>query len=285
MEKDTFNSKEIKALVSLLEDDDKEILAHVEKKILNLGNIMIPFLETEWESNFNPDVQRRIEDLLHSLQMQNLKSRLHQWKDTEQDNLLKGVYLIATFQYPDLDVKKVRKDLDKIFYEIWLNHRSYSSPSDQVRNFNNIFFNKFGFVANTQNFHSASNSMINSVLETRKGNPVLLCVIYLLIAQKLGMPVFGVNLPNLFVLTYKSKETQFYINVFNKGSIFSKTDIDNYLSQLRLEKTNIFYDPCDNLAIVHRILRNLVLSFEKLNENEKMEEIKNILKVLGEVEE
>jgi regulator of sirC expression with transglutaminase-like and TPR domain len=103
-------------------------------------------------------------------------------------------------------------------------------------------------------------------------------VIYLLIARKLGLPVYGVNLPNLFVLTYKSHNTQFYINVFNRGIIFSKTDIDHYIAQLNIKPKDIFYNPCTNLEIIQRVLRNLILSYEKTGEQEKIKEIENILK-------
>ena len=70
---------ELKALVSLLDDEDAQIVSHVEEKILSLGTTIIPFLEEEWESNFNPTVQRRIEEIIHTLQYELLKERIHQW--------------------------------------------------------------------------------------------------------------------------------------------------------------------------------------------------------------
>ena len=69
----SLNKKELKALVSLLEDDDFEVTKHVEERIISIGNEVIPFLEKEWESSFNPTVQRRIEDLIHALQFDFLK--------------------------------------------------------------------------------------------------------------------------------------------------------------------------------------------------------------------
>ncbi|HXA01221.1 MAG TPA: transglutaminase-like domain-containing protein, partial [Cytophagaceae bacterium] len=137
------------------------------------------------------------------------------------------------------------------------------------------------FSANTKNFHSPANSMINVVLETKKGNPISLCVIYMLVAQKLKMPVYGVNLPNLFILTYKDKDSQFYINAFNKGLIFSKADIDNYISHLNLSQMEIFYEPCSNLEIIKRVLRNLVVSFEKIGDSQKVEEVKTLLRTIS----
>ena len=143
-----------------------------------------------------------------------------------------------------------------------------------------ILFNKKKFRANTKNFHSPANSMINAVLESKKGNPITLCTIYLLIAQKLDIPIYGVNLPNLFILTFKNEATHFYINAFNKGLIFSKDDIDHYLEHLNIPPQDLFYEPCSHEDIIHRCLRNLVVSFEKLGDYHKSDEIKIILKKL-----
>jgi regulator of sirC expression with transglutaminase-like and TPR domain len=107
--------------------------------------------------------------------------------------------------------------------------------------------------------------------------------VYMLVAQRLKMPFFGVNLPNLFVLTYKSDEATFYINAFNRGMIFTRTDIDDYIAKLKLAPNPIFYEPCSHIDIVLRVLRNLALSFENLGDIEKLNEIKNILKVMGEM--
>jgi len=127
--------------------------------------------------------------------------------------------------------------------------------------------------------------MINVVLESKKGNPISLCAIYMIIAKKLDLPIYGVNLPNLFILTYKTKDVQFYINVFNRGLIFSKSDIDSYLSDLQLTPRDIFYEPCANVEIVQRIFRNLVISFEKIGEYHKMEEVKILLNCISNKEE
>jgi regulator of sirC expression with transglutaminase-like and TPR domain len=272
-----MDNKKIKALISLLDDEDTEVLLHVEKEILALGEGIIPFLENEWENNFNPIVQKRIEELIHTVHYDLLKVRLAAWKEGGGKDLLEGMWIIATYQYPDLEIAKLKSELDQIYFEAWTNMKNEIHPFDQVKILNNVIFSQYRFSANTKNFHSPSNSMINIVLESKKGNPITLCVIYLLIAQKLNMPVYGVNLPNLFILTYKSESVQFYINAFNKGLIFSKADIDNYLSHLNINPLDIFYQPCSNLDIVRRMLRNLSVSFEKLGDAVKVEEIKQLL--------
>ena len=277
-----METKEFKALVSLLDDEDEQIISHVQEKILSLGTTVIPYLEQEWESNFNSQVQRRIEDLIHALQYELLKERIKQWYESEDQDLLTGMWLIATYQYPDIELIKLRQELEQLYYETWLEFKPDLYPFDQVKLINSVIFNKLKFGANTKNFHSPGNSMINIVLESRKGNPITLCVIYMLVAQKLKLPVHGVNLPNLFVLTYKDdRHQQFYINAFNKGLIFSKQDIENYIHELHLTPQSSFFEPCSSLEIIRRVFRNLIMSFDKMGEHAKAEEVKELLLIIA----
>jgi regulator of sirC expression with transglutaminase-like and TPR domain len=276
-----MNDKELKALISLLDDEDDQIVAQIEDKIRSLGTDVIPFLEQEWENNFNPLVQRRIEELIHHLQYELLKQRIRDWYASEDQDLLTGLWLIATYQYPDIELEKLKQDLEQIYYEAWLEFKPDLYPFDQVKVLNGVLFSKLKFGANTKNFHSPGNSMINIVLESRRGNPITLCVVYLFVAQKLKLPIFGVNLPNLFILTYKDARHQFYINAFNKGLIFSKQDIENYIHELRLTPQESFFEPCSNLEIIRRVFRNLVMSFDKMGEHAKAEEVKELLLLIA----
>jgi len=277
MAEHSLDENNLKALVSLLSDDDKEILNLVEGQIIALGSHIIPFLEHEWENNMNPDVQRRIEDLLHQVQFEQVRRKLLAWVKDGGVDLIEGLWIVATYQYPDLEIEKIRQRIEEIYFAAWLELKGDLHPFDQVKVLNSVIFQKLKFSANTKNFHSPSNSMLNVVLEGKKGNPITLCAIYMLVAQKLKLPVYGVNLPNLFILTYKTEETQFYINAFNKGLIFSKSDIDNYIHHLNLSYSPIFYEPCNNIEILKRVLRNLIVSYEKLGDNHKVREVKEIL--------
>lgn len=268
---------EIKALISLLDDSDYDVAAYVEKQIAYLGEGIIPFLEEEWEETLNADLQKKIEDLIHNLQYDGLTKRLQAWKASGAENLLEGMFLVNSYLYPDVDFATINKAIDQLYFDAWTHMKDEMHPYDQVKSLNNVLFREKRFSANTKNFHSPANSMLHLVLETKRGNPLTLCVIYMTLAQRLSMPVYGVNLPNLFILTYKLGDMQFYINVYNKGLILSKADIDNYILQLNLNPVDIFYEPCDNLDIVKRALRNLAFSFEKMDDPEKATEVNKLL--------
>src|SRR5690606_17773136 len=211
------------------------------------------------------------------LQLSQMQSRLLEWKNGGALDLLEGMWIVATYQYPEVHLETLKADIDQLYFEVWPHVGDDMSPVDQIKAINSVFYGEMNFGANTKSFHSASNSMINIVLNNRKGNPITLCVIYLLIARKLGLPLYGVNLPNLFVLTYKKDNLQFYINVFNRGIIFSKTDIEHYIAQLNIQSKESFYQPCTNLEIIQRVIRNLILSYEKAGEPEKIKELELLM--------
>ncbi len=276
-----LNESEIRALISLLDDDDPEIAAHVEAQIRRQGSLLIPNLEQAWERNADAPLQQKIEELLHDLQYESVLNRIVDWHRAGATDLLEGLWIVATYQYPTLLLDKVRKDMEQLYYEVWLDVSPDMHPTDQIKALNYVFYNKLKFSANTKNFHSPTNSMINQVLDTRRGNPITLCVIYMLMANRLGLPVFGVNLPNLFVLTYKNQHgLQFYINVFHKGLVFARKDIDLYVSQLNLQQLDTFYQPCTNLDIVRRVLRNLMVAFDKAGDRTRMKEIQRIMEAV-----
>ncbi|MEB2787066.1 transglutaminase-like domain-containing protein [Algoriphagus persicinus] len=272
---------ELNALVSLLDDSDREVRMHVRDRIISLGNDIIPFLEKKWENSFNPEIQKEIEELVHDLQFSLLKARLTDWRDTDDRDLLTGLWIINTYQYPDLEYAKLNAEMHQIYFDVWTAFKNDLTPYEQVRAINNVLFNTLRFSANTKNFHSPANSMLSSVLDSKRGNPLTLCSIYLLVAKKLGLPIYGVNLPNLFVLTYKSADVTFYINAFNKGLIFSRKDIFNYLEQLKIEPKEDYFEPCAHLQIMLRMFRNLENSFEKLGESDKVQEIKALIELLN----
>jgi regulator of sirC expression with transglutaminase-like and TPR domain len=276
-----LSPSQLDALISLLDDSDWEVKQHVRGKLVELGAAVIPVLEQKWEESFNPVLQKELEDLVHDLQFGLVKQRLKDWRDSENQDLLEGLWILNTYQYPDLELETLQAAIHQLYVEAWTFFAPDLQALDQVKILNHVLFKQLQFSGNTKNFHSPSNSMLSMVLESKKGNPISLCSIYLLVAKKLGLPIHGVNLPNLFVLIYAQEGAGFYINAFNKGLIFSREDIKNYLEHLKIDLQPAFFEPCSNLAIVLRFLKNLYTAFEKLGETEKVDEVQELLEILG----
>ncbi len=290
-----MNKKEVKALISLLDDPDEAVFKQVSMKFLSFGEEIIPVLEDAWEHSFDTLIQNRIENIIHQIQFDLIKDALKEWAHPEQQNLLEGALLITRYQYPDVDFSKIKKQIDQIKQDVWLELNENLTALEKVKIINHILFDVHNFSGNTTNYHAPQNSYINNVLESKKGNPLLLSIIYTIVAQSLDIPIYGVNLPEHFILCYAdidhlgvpSKEGNegsnvlFYINPFSKGAIFGQKEIDAFLKQLKLDQTHSFYEPCSNLEIIKRLLRNLIASYEKLGYPDKSEELKILLGSLG----
>lgn len=288
---ENIKDNELNALIHLLEDPDDEIFTTIRERILSMGEEVIPALENVWENTFNNILQTRIEDIIQTIQFNNVLEELKLWADTGGVDLLTGTMLISKYQYPDLDEEHVRKQIELIRRDVWLELNSNLTAYEKVRVINHILFDVYNFTGNTTNYHAPQNSYINNVIESKRGNPLLLSILYSIIAQGLNIPIYGVNLPEHFILAYRDEFSiqqedeeepiLFYINPFSRGAVFSRREIDTFLKQLKLEQNRIFYESCSNVDIVCRQLRNLIVSYEKLGYPNKVDDLKKLLGILS----
>ncbi len=298
-----MNEVELRSLVVLLDDDDPEVFQHIQERLLSYGTQVIPFLEEEWGELKDMVHQQRLENIIHQLQYNELFQSFKNWFNSPEQDLLEGVYLICKYRFPEYDKQNLINTIEKLRLDVWLEMNYELSPYEKIRIINYVIYKIHGFKGNVDNYHDPANSFINQVLESKKGNPILLATIYMLVAQKLNIPVFGVNLPQHFVLAYieefgksnvemkfneieewlnQSGKILFYINAFNGGAIFTKANLEQFLEKVHIDIRPDFLVPCANIDIVKRILRNLASSYEKLNKSNKQKEIMQILYSLGE---
>jgi regulator of sirC expression with transglutaminase-like and TPR domain len=290
-----MKKSEIDALIRLLDDNDKEIYQQIEQRLIEIGQEAIPELEVAWGHSLDLILQQRIEHIIHKIQLGHLSGELKNWYEKDRDNLLNGALIISRYQYPDLNEAKILKKIDKIRRDVWIELNDNLTALEQVKVINHVFFTIHGFSGNTQNYHAPQNSFINNVLETKKGNPLSLAILYSEICRSVGVPVYGVNLPEHFILVYKDEGSilpvnaeeknprlLFYINPFSKGSVFGSQEIDNFLKQLKLKPEKSFFEPCDNVEIITRMIRNLIFSYTKLGHDDKVAELEELIKALGE---
>lgn len=292
-----LNNKEVEALLKLLDDSDTEIYRQVEDRLLSYGTDVIPVLEKSWENTLDLVLQQRIEDLIHKIQFSDVQNELKTWAISGAFDLLQGFIIVSKYQYPDFDEQKIINQIESIKRDAWIELRYDTSPIEKVKILNHVFYNIHGFTGNVTNYHDPQNSYLNIVMESRRGNQISLAIIYSVIAQRLDIPIFGVNLPQHFILAYQDEQNEyekisldqhgilFYINAFNKGFIFNKRDIDYFLKQLNLDPLPIFYSPCSNIQIIKRVIRNLINSYEKLGYTQKISELESMYSILNDIEQ
>jgi regulator of sirC expression with transglutaminase-like and TPR domain len=296
MRPDAMSETEIRALITLIDDPDEGVYLQVRDRIVSLGEPVVPVLERAWEYDDLGDLFRnRIEDILHTIHLAAVEDRLKAWRDGGGEDLLEGTLIVSRYRYPELDEQKVKAKLASIRQDIWLELNDHLTAFEKVRVFNHIFFQVHGFKGNKRNYHAPQNSYVNEVLDSHKGNPLSLAIIYQVLAEDLGLPLRGVNLPNHFVLAYMDEESiggtdgdplvpeniLFYVNAFSQGDILGRNEITEFLQKLNIPAQPSFYSPCTNIDIVRRQLNNLANSYQKLGDPDRMQDLERLRDLLG----
>lgn len=290
---DIKNNNQFKALISMIDEPNEEIYSDIVAKIMDYGKEIVPFLEDYWENSLDQNIQDRVLQIIHKIQYDNIIKDLQEWVQEGSDDLLKAYILVTRFQYPDIKTDTLQKKIDKIKNDIWLELNEGLTALEKIKVINHIIYDVYGFNGNSENFHAPENSYLNTMLETKKGNPLSLGMLYLIVTKPFNLPIYGVNFPDHFVLCYTNEKEDerigflekndilFYINAFSKGAVFSKKEVDLFIKEHGISSHEIFFKPCNHIAIIRRLINNLIYSYEKEGKKEKIIELEVLLKTIN----
>jgi len=278
----------IKALVNLLEDPDEKIFNQVKNELMDIGSKAIPLLEATWEKdNMGELFQKRAFKLINKIHFNDVYSRLKEWS-LYPVNLIEGVLIVDSFTH-NSNNKQLLEQLNKIAIDIDSKLKDEMTDLEQVIAINNVLYNDYNFKGDKTDYHNPNNSSFIKMMENKMGNPLVLSILYLEMANRLNLPISGVNLPNHFILGYLDETCNenimssnnfgvlFYINPFSKGHILQHNEIDEFLLELKLDQKPKYYSPCDNIAIIKRLITNLIYSYSKLANKEKVKDFKKLI--------
>jgi len=285
-----MDREKIRALITLLDDPNDEVYSSVESELLKEPVEIIPELEKAWEQSFDGVFQERVENIIHSIQLNDIYDEIQHWLNSTSKDLLYGAYLVCKYQYPELSIVKLKEQLSELRKDIWLEMNEHLTSLEKIRIVNHVMFDVHQFTRNTTRYLAPENNYISEVLNTHKGNPLSVSVIYSILCRELGMPVYGVNLPKNFILAFLDEEADadnemaqdkasvmFYINPINKGAVLGRKEIEYFIKQQKLEPKEDYFLPCDNVTTVRRMLSNLSFGYDSKGEEEKKAEIQKIL--------
>ena len=142
--------------------------------------------------------------------------------------LLEAAVAIAQDEYPELDVQEVLGDVDQVLARIKRRIPADSAQLQRLRILNQFFFRDMGFGGNVNNFYDPDNSFISAVLRTRRGIPISLAVLWLELAQGLGLEARGVAFPGHFMVKVTLPKGQVVIDPFT-GQSLSREDLSERL--------------------------------------------------------
>jgi regulator of sirC expression with transglutaminase-like and TPR domain len=279
-------TREISALFHLIDDPDHEVFTTVSDRIISIGTNIIPNLEHLWETTPDEAVQERIELLIHRLHYCELTQEFIRWKKLSEPDLLGGALLVAKFQYPELNVGTVLQDIEKMRRNIWLELNNYLTPLEQTNVLTTILYNYYHLKGSEINYSEPNDFLLNTVLESKKGNAISNGILYLVLSDLLDIPIRAVPIPRQFILGYfdiepgqwemlpsnPSSQIQFFIDPMS-GQIFTHKDVETYFRRISVPATGSFFKPINTVRIIQMLLEELAKCFENDKQYYKNEEL------------
>jgi regulator of sirC expression with transglutaminase-like and TPR domain len=175
--------------------------------------------------------------------------------------------VIAAAEYPGLDVRRYLDELERMGGEA--RDRVGRKPRDPVAAMNGYLFEEEGFRGNVEDYYDPRNSYLSDVIDRRTGIPITLSVLYMEVARRAGLEVFGVGLPGHFLVRAEGRDGPVLVDPFHGGAILSESDCQKRLDRVfggrvRLEPGMLA--PCAAKGILARVLRNLKAIYVKADD-------------------
>ncbi len=179
--------------------------------------------------------------------------------------LLEATVAVAMDEYPELDVQQVLGDVDQLLARVRRRFPADAPPMHRLRLLNRFFFQELGFGGNVNHYYDPDNSYLNVVLRTRRGIPITLAVLWLELAQGLGLQARGVNFPGHFMVKVNLPQGQVVLDPFT-GQSMSREELSERLEPFKRRNglvdefdipVGLYLQSATPRDILARVLRNL----------------------------
>jgi regulator of sirC expression with transglutaminase-like and TPR domain len=283
-------SDSIEALVRLLDDPDIQIYGHVRDRLIAAGPDALPYIRSSIDVfEMETEAIERIESLIHDIHLLSVKNELINWSAKSEKDLLKGAYIVARYQFPELEFTQLEEQIQTIEQTVWLELTGKQTSFEITKTLNKVLFELYGFQGADKASFSPYHSLINTVLEEREGTPLSLSLIYSIVAQRLNIPVYGVGFPNHFLVAYMdefrlhrllqnegSGGVLFYIDPYHKGELLSKGNLEDALQRIHAVPSRHYFEPAAHTDILKRMVNNLIMAYTELQRTQKVSELQEL---------
>src|SRR5579863_6484308 len=257
-----LKENELKALVSLLEEEDPKHQDVLRRHELEAGSAAIPFLEERCAAAERA-IRQRLDEVLGDLRFQDLRVRFKDLAGSREPDLESGAFLLARFGYPYMDEAKYKRWLDENASCAGEPMPAGADPRPWLKRLNARLFDELRFTGNTQRFYDPDNSFLNRVIDARTGIPISLSVLYILLGRRLGLPVMGAGLPGHFMVLVEWDRQPFFLDPFHEGRALTAGQCREFLLSLGYPFNERYLIPCPPREILARLMHNLISIYHK----------------------
>jgi len=269
--------KQIPYLLQLLEDDSDVVRMGVTKALKSYG----PELATEVEKlqiDLSPESRKLLAVILAVHRREWLRRVWPDWYKAadEYASLEAALSFISEFQSTGRDAPVLSVLLDRLAQE----YRTLQGSNDDpliLADF--LFHGKKVGGAPEDDYYNPLHSNIVYALEHKRGLPITLAAVYMLVGYRLGMAITGCALPGHFLARAEYAGRSFYVDGFHGGRVLSaKAVLDRYASSGAANVQEMLKTPAEVKMIVRRILTNLAYAYEKQDDHENSQFMAELLR-------
>lgn len=269
----------LRSLVALLEEEDPSSLALVRRQILGVGAAILPYIE-ELRPAASPEMAIRLDTVTSELRFQDLRRDFVRLSLARLPDLEEGALLISRFGFADVDRAVYSAWLDKVAAAVAADMPADAGIGESVRRLSHHLFQTLGFGGNEARYYDADNSYLSRVIDTRRGIPVTLTVLMLLLAKRLRLPVYGVGTPGHFLAGFKDGGTSLFVDCFRGGQLMSLPEVKRMLVRNGYDWRPELGKPVGSRDILARMLRNLISIYQKTGAVDRSERLSTLVEIV-----
>ncbi len=268
METSTFTVEQRKALEGLLDDPSASVRSALLAHFTRHGRESVTFLRCV-SSQPNRALAVHANRYLRELNFSDPVTEFRGFIRSLNYELETGALLLSRTIHPDLDIGASCSLLDRMAARCRELIAEPVAARDKCRVLNRVLFHEHGFHGNTEHYADPLNSFLDQVLIRRKGIPLSLSLVYLLVAERIGLSLEPVGLPGHFLVGCYSEDVPFYIDPFNAGRLLSAGEAVVMLRKQSLHPTLADLAPTPIREVLCRCCRNLVNHYTVANDHER----------------
>ena len=265
VESTNLTDRRKRALERLMDDESEVVQAAIAAELRRCGEEGCAFLKDLAEGT-NRILAAHAKSLMQQLGSEDTVGDFRDFIQSFRYELETGCLMLDRTVYPKLDASEVCLFLDSVAARCREIMVLPGTAIERCKVLNRVLFHEFGFRGDVENFYNPDNSFLSQVIKRRRGIPITLSIIYILVGQRCNIQLEPISVPGRFMVGCFEGEEPFYIDCFERGCFRSVEDVR------RIIEANFSDDPEPHLKpapvgeVLCRCCRNLVNQYASAND-------------------
>lgn len=274
------SKNEIQSLLTLMDDPDPFVQESVNKRFVELGENVVPLLD-EYRLDLKVGEEKaRINEIIHTLTFGGLQSDFIDIIENgikNRTDLESSIFILSRFGNPTIDTKHYRKKLDHFAEMVAPSIRYKLDERKKAKQLFKFVFEDLNFSGDQKDYHNPENCFLDRVIDRRIGLPISLSMVCMFIARRLDLPIFGINMPIHFMLTFIGESEEFLVDPYDNGAVVSYDQCYFFLKKNNITPKPEYFQMASDMDILLRVIRNLINSYQHKEQLERVEDLRQLL--------